>query len=589
MQQRNYISPWWREDKPHTSLIPTVQFIQEHQDYQRSAYIHFLRLYSNRTVTTLTGSDFSSAVESGDRIRLNVVRSCIDTATAQIAAERARPMHTTKRGNIDLREKCRKIDQYILGQFHALRHYQKSLGIFRDAGIFGTGYEKFYNIGNKLFSERVPAPEIVTCDRDARYGDPRNLYHVKREVDREQLAEIYPEKAPEIMDAKILEHDMSDGHTHSDFQCTVVEAWRLPSLPGGTDGAHVIAVDTATLLAEAWSDPFPFATWSWADAPYGFLGMGLAEELAPIQLEINYIAQKIQRLMTLATTGVWVHKGSGVSTINNRDMAVREFTGQKPIFQTVSAVSAEYFHHLDRLYDRAFETSGISQMAAQSKKPAGLESGEALKTFYDIGLHRHRHRGQRWGDYHIQAGERILEASRRALMSEKENIKTLTVGDKTTDEISFSEINVTNDKYMVHQYPASLMPEEPAGKIDMLEKIANISPDLIPSLMGLMRNVPDVDLVVERMTAASDIAEQMVSNILNKGLTEIPDPYMNLALTRDIATKSLLRARFDSFPEERVEMLRIFINKIDALQAAAQPVMPESPQAISPTQPFGSR
>jgi hypothetical protein len=48
-------------------------------------------------------------------------------------------------------------------------------------------------------------------------------------------------------------------------------------------------------------------------------------------------------------------------------------------FTLRQAMHPEVYNHLDRLYQRAYEISGISELSATGKKPAGLESGAALQ------------------------------------------------------------------------------------------------------------------------------------------------------------------------------------------------------------------
>jgi hypothetical protein len=574
-------TPWYKEEKCDVAktLWDYAQWLGQDAAYQREADLRFLRLYSNRAVRGLSGHDFTSSIDTDDKIRLNVIQACIDTATAQIAAEYARPLHATVGGDTGLRDKVKKIDQYILGVFHATGHYGTSLDVFRDGGIFGIGYEKFLVRNGRVESVRVPKTEILVDEQDARLGDPRCLYHVQKYADKEQLIAEFAEGDEELADA-ISRSGIIDTYSYRDVdetRCTVIEGWCKPSMKGLKDGRHVICVEHEMILDEPWEDDFPFAVWRWSTLPFGFNGIGLAELLAPIQVEVNYIAQKIQKLMTLATSMVWLQKGSGVTPITNEDWGQREYRGRPPIFQTTASVSAEYFHHLDRLYNRAFEIAGISQLSASSTKPAGLESGEAIKLYHDIGTMRFRHTGRRWGQYHLDAGERILEASRRAL-KDGDSPRTLSVGGERVEDLSYSDINVANDKYTVMCYPASLMPEEPAGKVDAISKMAQMDPNAIDMLWGLLEGVPDVKHIVAMKTAERRIIEMQIDEMLRTGRPESPDPLMNLELARKSATDAWMNARTEKVEDEKCEALRQYIEKIDALQAAAAPqFMPGDP------------
>lgn len=157
-----------------------------------------------------------------------------------------------------------------------------------------------------------------------------------------------------------------------------------PVIKGSNDGRHVIAIDNFTLLDEEWErDTFPFCFIRWTERLLGFWGQGLAEQLTGIQVEINKLLRNIQEQMHLATPKVFVEAGSKISKahINNEIWGIIEYAGTPPTFYVPKTVSGEIFSHLDRLFSRAYEIAGVSVLAAQSKKPAGLESGVALREF----------------------------------------------------------------------------------------------------------------------------------------------------------------------------------------------------------------
>jgi len=348
-------------------------------------------------------------------------------------------------------------------------------------------------------------------------------------------------------------------------------------------------VDTATLLEEPWElECFPVVKWDWQPPIFGFLGIGMVEDIVPIQVEVNYTAQKIQKLMALATSMAWIQKGSGVAKINNTDWGVRQYTGRPPIFQTTSPISGEYFSHLDRLYNRAFEIVGVSQMAAQSTKPTGIESAVAMRTFYDIGTRRFRHTGYRWGEYQVACGEMILEMSRLAL---KNDIDITVVGRQNSDvkEINYSDIHMGRDDYAVRVAPASALPQDPAGKLETLSDLSMKFPTMQPHFVGMMEQIPDLENIIGAEMASIKAASLSIEKILEKGEYVSPRPHMDLSLTRDMATKEYLRAWNAGVSEERLDVLNRYIADIDdmlmAMQAPPAPAgMPgESLPGVGPT------
>jgi hypothetical protein len=407
------------------------------------------------------------------------------------------------------------------------------------------------------------------------------------EVDKEVLMadDDFAKCHNEIQDSNLISQEMAGDEDTVD-KCTVIETWLLPTSKGAEDGLHVISCENCTLLYEPWTAMSPpFAFFHWSTPLFGFRGQGLVEELQPLQIEINYIAQKIQKLMTLATSIVWTERGSNVGPMTNKDWAMRQYTGRPPIFQTTASVSGEYFTQLDRLKQAAYEMSGISQMAAQSLKPAGLDSGAALRAYQDIGSQRFRHTSQRWAQFALDVGERIVECARR--ISERgdgKDVSVLCAGDRDIKKISFKEADLDRDKYVTLVHPINALPDEPAGKIQTLKELAQVNPQLGPYLLTLLDDVPDLGRLSKRMNAQYELPEKMINSILEHGIYEGPFPEMDLDVTRQIATQALLQAQIDDAPEHNVELLRRFMDEVDNLLALAappppQPMMPGMPGA----------
>lgn len=578
---------WWKKDEESVgrASFECVKHLDETQAAKRNSYLHFLRLYSGRQVTALSGSDYAASSDAGSIIRLNVVKSCIDTAVAHIATNRSRPLYQTKGGNYEQRERARRLGKFMLGQFMALKRYIKGLQIFRDAAIFGTGIEKFYSVGGRICSERLRPDMLVYDQAEAAGGSVRQLFEV-RPVDRGVLTDLFPKMWKEIETAKQVRDDGTEPSINEPVD--VVESIHLPSGEDAKDGRHTIAVGNATLLDETWErERFPYSIFNWSDPVIGIDGIGAAEELASIQREVNYVAQKIQRLMTLATSFVWKEKGSGVGKLTNKDFAQYEYTGRPPIFQTVASVSSEYFSHLDRLYQRAFELMGISQLAAQATKPAGLDSGEALKVYNDIGTKRFQHVGQRWEQFHLDAAECIYDVA-ADIYADGDDLSVLVAGDHDVEEINFKDAYLEPGQYIMQPHPVSLLPDTPAGQVDTIVKLGQGIPAMAPYLPMLLNGIPDVQAVVDRMTAPIKIAEMQIGRILSDSEFEPPYESMDLQLTRDIATKSLLQAYVDGVPQDRCDLLRRYIAHVDeylSKKEAAQAQMMPQPMVAGMPQP----
>lgn len=553
--------------------------------------LHHLRLYSNRMAMGLRGADWAT-YDFGDRLKLNIVKTVIDAAVAQIATTRTRPMYLTREGNPKEQKQGRLRGKFALGQFSSLKQYDIGLDIFRDAGIFGTGFEKIVPLGSRVHAERVIAEDVIVDDAECRTGTPRQMFHVK-EVDREVLKAEYPDAAPMIDTATSYAREASVTYREqADSVVSVAEAMHLPSNDDADDGRRVICVSNATLVDEKWDGiptscgerTFPIIPFRWATVPLGYFGMGLAEELTSIQVEINYILQKVQKLMTLATSQVWVESGSNVnvSRMNNDDFSVNTFKGRPPVFMTVAAVSPEYFNQLDRLWNRAFEVSGISQLNATAQKPAGVDSGKAMRTYSDIASKRFLHVQQRWEQFHVDAAEHMFDAARQVYEANGA-FKTIAQSRRGIEELRFEDVNLERDKYIVQVHPVAFLPDTPAGQMQTIKEFGDISPDIQQSMISNLQ-YPDLDDAVSLATAPLEYADLMISRILEEGEYRPPNSFMDLDLAIRRGTLSLLRAEIGGVSEEHLGLLRQWLD--EAVKLKGPPPAPPMPPNAMPQQPM---
>jgi hypothetical protein len=564
----------------HERVFAVFQHLDEFQQHHRTANLHHLRLYSNRLASGLGGRDY--AVQSnGEKLRLNVIRSVIDAAVAQIATNRPRPMYLTERGNYSLRTRAKRLGKFVMGQFYAIDQYDLALDIFRDAAIFGTGFEKIYEDGGRICAERVFPDEILVDDHEVKYGEPRQMFQYKQ-VNREVLARAYPKFREEIASADLIREEQNYSESIAD-PVSVIEAWHLPSGPGAKDGRHTIAISNATLHDERWQrDRFPFAVFRWAKSPLGYLGAGISEELMPIQIEINYLLGKVQEIANAVTSSLWVRKGENIGRISNKNNSVNTYTNTPPQVLQLGAVPPELFQQIQYLEQKAYQIIGVSQLQASSMKPAGLNSGEALKTYNDIGSQRFMHVGQRWEHFHVrQVAELILDCARDIEERGDGDIEVLAQGDKDVERLKFADVSIERDKYVTKAWPVSLFPDSPSGKLDTIEKMSQISPEVQRYLIPLM-DFPDFDSVRSRINAPYELVDKHIELMLEHGQPQTPLPFMDLDLARHQGNLALLEAQKEEAPDERIELLRQWLDKIDAMQAPPAPPMPAPPAPPMP-------
>ena len=581
---------WWNEKtNPHDLVFEVVEHLTDNQGYHSTNNINHARLYGNVSYRDLGGGNMAQSAKTSakNRVTLNIIQSMCDTVTARVA--KAKPMATylTTGGNWEMQRKAKRLTKFTAGQFYGSKIYEVAPRVFLDACVFGSGVMKVFEYDGEITCERVFPDEIVVDDLEARYGNPRQMFQ-RKIVDKEVLSSLFPEFADQIKEASPIEDNDSIYKASEQVEC--IEAWHLPSAKGAKDGRHVIAIENATLMDDSWErDGFPFAFIHWTNRLLGFWGQGLAEQLTGIQVEINRLLRNIQQQMHLATPKVFVESGSKISKahINNEIWGVIEYAGTPPQFFVPKTVSGEIFSHLDRLFNRAYEIAGVSQLAAGAKKPAGLESGVALREFQDIESERFLMVAKAYEQLFLDAAAQMVDIARE-VSARGESFEVISHGDDDIEKIKWSDINLKRDEYVMKVYPTSLLPTTPAAKLQKVIEMLQAGMLSQQEARALL-DYPDLAAVNDMATASQEIFNMMIERILEKGIYQPPEPYMNLSMGIAMMQSAYLRAKINQVPEVRLDLFRRFIEDsiglLARMQAQAAPPPPMEAMGPGPDAP----
>lgn len=585
---------WWTENlSPEdvaNSITTTLDQLHKSQTQRQAQSLTSARLYGNLTMmASATGFSPLTTNTTGPKahITYNVAQSCVDTVAAKIAKNRPKPLFLTSDGDHQQQRRAKKLNQFVDGVFYENGYYQLAVDVFRDAAVFGTGVIHVFDHNDRVAFERVLATEIYVDEVEAFYGKPRQLHRVKS-VDREVLKDEFPDSAVEIARTNIT--TTSIGQPHVADMLTVRESWHLPSGPNAKDGRHVITTDKTVLFEEEWDkDFFPFAFFHWCKRLYGFWGQGLVEQIQNIQLEINKLLWTIQRSMHLAGTfKIFMENTSKIDSnhVNNDIGTIIKYTGTPPQYVTPSSVPPEIYQHLQTLKNDAFSQAGISQLSASSVKPAGLNSGRALREMNDIESDRFMVVGQ--------AFEQLaLDVARLSIATIKDiagrgSFKITVPGRKTLKKIDWKEVSLDEDDYVMQAFPVSSLPTDPAGRLETITEMAQAG-YLSPVQARRLLDFPDLAQVEGLTNAEEDYLNAILEKMVDEGEYTAPEPYDNLALARELANEYYAKGKLNNLDQERLELLRTFMAQIEQLMAP-QPVNPapvpgQQPQAVPQAPP----
>ena len=591
---------WWSvKGKPHEALCADIKMLDNKLLGRSEKNLRNLRLYSNSNIESMYGDSYEVSAYSGlgDRLVLNICQSVVNAITAKISSNRPRCMPLTEGGDWKLRQQAIKLGKFFDGQFYQSQIYRQSRAIFRDACIFGTGAIKFWDDWRdqedpKIAADRRIIENILVDPLDGRYGAPRMVHEVT-DIGREVAMATWPNKRGDLQHATewraALHGGMSD--TYAD-PITIAEAWHLPSSKTAGDGRHLIATDACTLLDEPWTvERFPLAFFKWLGSALGFYGDALIDQLVGIQVEINRILLKISQHMHLASSFVLAPRNTKLvkEHLVNTPWSVLEYSGDVPTFATVASISPEYFIQLDRLYAKAFEIAGITQLFATGLKPAGLDSGVAQREYKDTESERFMDVSQAWEEYHFRDIPEILVDMAKQIDERHEGgYSVMAKSADGLERIKWADVNLERDQYILQLMPTSYMPKLPAFKLQAAKELLELSPELQAYAIQLL-DFPDLQAITRRIAAPTDYIERATDRMLYdeaEDLEEIydpPDAFTDPAMALKIATGKLQRARMDGCPPERLDLLIRYMSECEALSRQAQ----EALQAQAMPSPAG--
>lgn len=579
---RQNVHRWWtleNEEEAAKSAWAMADNILDQQDDRQLEYQAYGEMYSYREY-----QGQSPTVKSGvrallsrprralsNRVMLNVVKANIDTASAKLASARPRPMFLTVDGDYAMKKRAEKLTQYMDGVFDDTDIYTKGLQVFTDACINGTGAMKIYVQDGKIHADRCWIEEVLVDDLEAAYGDPRQMHHVML-YNREVLMATYGDTdAKKMLIATASATD--EGGDMSRDMIRVTESWHLPSSSKAGDGKRCLSIQEGCLAYEEYDkDYFPFVFFRWGFRRKEFYGMGITEELFGIQIEINRILKNIQVAMKrVAQPRVFLEVSSRINKQHLNDIPGSQvsYSGQKPIFETPTAMNAEVYQHLERLYNKSFEITGISQLSATGKKPAGLDAAVALREQQDIESERFLPQSQRYDRFYIDASHIITDLS-KDLYEEQPELLVKAKTNKVISEIKWKDVDMPADQYVMQVYPTSLLPTTPAAKKQQVVEL--MQADLLDRDTALdLLDFPDLKRALSVRNAGANDAMRTLERIVENGEYDTPEPYQNLDLCISLGQGMYLRSRDDGVPEERLELLRRFIDDCKELKGKSEP------------------
>ncbi len=563
---------WWKAEEGDVNeyVLKYVYEVERTQSYLFERFYRLRCLYDPYFEFLSGYGDYYESRRGYAEVTENVIASNVDTVTAVIAAADIRPVFDTDDGDYTTQRKARHLEWYSEGIAKMLGLQELSTRAFKEAALVGTGLIKVTRdwVNDQPRAEIALADDIVVDEAECRRGRPMQMAH-RVFVDRDELIAAFPSKKDEIIRAQGktsrigLDWSLWAGYRPMESnQVVVVESWRLGSKKdedGKLNGRHTLVIDGCDLVDEEWPhDFFPFAVMRWADRTPGFYGVGGAERIAGHQRRLNKMnwqEDRIRDQYAMPTTYVnWSDKELAVKTRNQLgNIAV--YRGQRPpVTVFPQAANVDQVERRRELKASGYEEFGVSQLAATARKPAGLESGAALREYRDSTT-------QRFATQEKAHERMYLDAVWLALNICKElGSKAPVIVKKTPSaprKIEWSKVDMLETRHQLSA--ANTIGRTRAGRQQQVIEFAQAGIISQDEARRLMRH-PDLARAMSIYTAAIENIEMEIEVMLD-GERRFPEPYQNLQLGLWRVQMAYLLACNNNTPERIKENLRQWMNQ----------------------------
>jgi len=599
---------WWKSegrDAAHRALTMINQVNQAqvawHADNLRHTRMYENRDYFGTAVASHMVRTYSQArrvqhSNRATRMSLNVTKAAIDTLVSKLGKERVKPIYLTTGGIIERRERCDKLNQWIYGQFELAGVYRNNKAALRNSCVYGKGGLKTFVTKKDgkpvIMTENVFIPEILIDPYDAYYGNPLCLYQQKFVTKDFLRNDPVLNNNSQAIDQATSLSSIAGVTSHDTTICW--EAWRRKTEKNM--GSHIIFTDGGILFQEDWDDcEFPMDFIDYTSPVIGFWGVGVAEELIPIQIEINRISNHIRDSMILcANPRTFVPIGAQIDKnhLTNKIGGIIPFAGsQPPIQMAPPSVARESFEQLENLYRKAFEIVGLNLMSASGRNTLGASaSGEAIRSYNDVETERFAELQQNWEAFHCRVAQRHHKAARSIVKEYGHYVVSYDDDEKGVLKIDFADIDIPDDAYSHQVFPKSALPTQPGFRLATVKEMKDegyIDQDTARELMDF----PDIKMKSRYQLAPRKVIEKLVEAMAyqetprnGKWKTFMVEPYMNLAYAMTFGAEMynylLLNLKEDTDEHrkdkaQRLNLIRGWIDQVDRMAKLQAP--PPSP------------
>ena len=588
---------WWKcdEQKIGAATETIISKIEMEQSLRYTSFINWARLYGNWEAMSWGANVLNNTnqdLNNDSPLRLNLIQSVIDACAAKIAKDNPQPYFiTTGAKSYFDKLKAEHMTKFCKGVMQKAKVYDKSVDQFRDACVYGTGGLHFYVQDDEVKCDWVPTFELRVADYDGMKGHPRSMHRV-RMISKDELIAKFPKQEQLIEEIHTNPVNRLRDVNNIVDMVRVKESWHLPSSKKLKNGVYAVTVNDKCLLKEVYELPiFPIVTFNWYKRPLGFYGRSITEEVFSVQMSLDDLLNVAAQSYSLVGMPIWlVPDGSQTPEdhlLSNFIGRMIKFRGNVPPEIAIpEPLPSSFFQWVGQHISWVFQIVGLSQTSATSTNPLGPDaSGAAIREMVDIETTRFNQVSKAWEQNFVNCAEVIVHITKAWMKDSDKDMEVQYQKGKNIQIMKFKEIELTD--YRIDCDAVSSLPDDVAGRVQTIDDYVARNWLSQERAMELLNLDPDLQQEVNIQTSSLRLCEMRLSEMVEDGTPYLPEPYMiNLPQIQKVSQGIYNMLVLDECPEDRLQLVRNWIDQLIVLQQAQAPTAQTAPQApLAPQAP----
>lgn len=602
---------WWTADSPEECAESAWSWVDRvRSSHLADAMMDLLHdaIYRGRPVGEQGFGEQYLLLRSGAIINLNVVMSIVDTANARFTKRRPFPVISADDAGWTEKLFARRASRVLRRKLGVPQMERENPLVIGDMLRRGDGCMKAFIEDGDVSYKRIPIYEVLVDPGEAEHGNIRTWAHVRPEP-RDVLMARYPAFRDEIAEAQSYRAtDMLFApmrQTVADM-VEVRELWHMPTSPRAGDGLHVTTIRGCVIRSRAWRHPRPpIIRYQWSPIPRMFRSGGLVEQLIGIQEQINDILKDAREgLKWGSKLTIFVQRGAQVNKAHLRGLhpKVVEFDGVAPQYVAPNPVSEQAIRILMLLIEQAYQISGISQMAAQSKNTLGANaSGKAIDTMDDLQSERFAHVEGGYQQSRVMLGASTIdlaqdiadEAAGRLGPAFEQSEDVIEKKDVAAwiKQIEWNKCDIDGGSYHCILEPVNYLADSRAGRLSQVAELSKNGIITNPVVQADLFDEPDLQRANRSLLGRKHKIDRIMEDLADPSIPMLelaPDQYTDVDLGLEFAIGELNEAEsMPDVPAEVLDRYRTWIRLAEKVQKDRQPAMGAGAPA-APTDPLAA-